>query len=139
MDSQKIMNSSSKSAKASLKAPQSNKHQETQRIPEKICRKNNKQKQEVGMSNVTFKVEKMFRLPEAGSLKAFADVSVNDALIIRGVRILEGKKGIFVSMPKEQGKDNKWYDQVTCTSAEVFEKLSLTVMEHYDQKAAVAA
>lgn len=94
---------------------------------------------EGNMNTVTFKVEKMYRLPDAGSLKAFADVSVNDALVIRGLRIIEGKKGIFVSLPKEQGKDNKWYDQVTCTSAEVFDKLSLAVMEHYDQHAAVAA
>ena len=94
---------------------------------------------EGNMNTVTFKVEKMFRLPEAGSLKAFADISVNDALVIRGVRIIEGKKGIFVSMPKEQGKDNKWYDQVTCLNADVFDALSQTVMAHYDEKAAVAA
>ena len=80
---------------------------------------------------ITFKVEKMFRLPDAGSLKAFCDISVNDALVIRGVRVLEGKKGLFVSMPKEQGKDNKFYDQVLCATAEVFENLSNVVIEHY--------
>ena len=52
------------------------------------------------MSSVTFNVEKMYRLPDAGGLKAFADVSVNDVLVIRGVRLVEGKKGLFVSMPQ---------------------------------------
>ncbi|GEM_PF-4457178 len=47
------------------------------------------------MKNLVFKVEKMYRFPDAGSLKAFVDVSVNDALVIRGVRIVEGKKGCF--------------------------------------------
>ena len=51
-----------------------------------------------------FKVEKMFRLPDAGALKAFVDVSVNDALVIKGIRVVDGKKGLFVSMPKEQGR-----------------------------------
>ena len=88
------------------------------------------QQKEVVMSKVTFKVEKMYRLPDAGSLKAFADVSVNDVLTIRGIRVLEGKKGMFVSMPQEQGKDNRWYDQVVCRSAEVYESLSQTVLEH---------
>ena len=81
--------------------------------------------------SLTFHVEKMYRLPDAGNLKAFADVAVNDALVIRGVRLLEGKKGFFVSMPQEQGKDNRWYDQVVCRSVAVYQDLSDKVMEHY--------
>lgn len=83
------------------------------------------------MSNIQFTVEKMFCLPDTGKLKAFADVGVNDALIIKGVRLVEGKKGLFVSMPQEQGKDSKWYDQVVCKSASLYEELSETVIGHY--------
>jgi len=83
------------------------------------------------MSNIQFSVEKMFCLPDTGKLKAFADVAVNDALVIKGVRVLDGKKGLFVSMPQEQGKDNKWYDQVVCKSASLYEELSAKVIEHY--------
>ncbi len=88
------------------------------------------------MNKITFTVEKMFRLPDAGSLKAFADIAVNDALVIRGVRIIEGKKGVFVSLPKEQAMDNKWYDQVVCKNASVFEDLSLAILNHYQKEAA---
>jgi stage V sporulation protein G len=83
------------------------------------------------MQEIKFKVEKMYRLPDAGNLKAFADVSVNDALVIKGVRVIEGKKGVFVSMPQEQGKDNRWYDQVVCKSTEIFEGLTDAVIGHY--------
>ncbi len=85
------------------------------------------------MSSITFNVEKMYRLPDAGGLKAFADVSVNNVLVIRGVRLLEGKKGLFVSMPQEQGKDNKWYDQVICRSSAATEDLLQKVVEHYQK------
>ena len=88
------------------------------------------------MNNLTFKVEKMFRLPDAGGLKAFADVSINEAVIVRGVRVLEGKKGLFVSMPQEQGKDNKWYDQVVCKTAEAYENFAQVVIEHYSGREA---
>jgi stage V sporulation protein G len=83
------------------------------------------------MTKLTFTVEKMYRLPDAGNLKAFADIAVNDALVIKGVRILDGKKGLFVSMPQEQGKDNRWYDQVVFKSAEVYDAFSTVVIEHY--------
>ena len=82
-------------------------------------------------SSITFNVEKMYRLPDAGNLKAFADVCVNDTLVIRGIRLLDGKKRLFISMPQEQGKDNRWYDQVVCRSAAVYENLSQKVVEHY--------
>ena len=85
-----------------------------------------------------FKVEKMFKLPDAGNLKAFADLSVNDALVIRGLRVMDGKKGVFVSMPREQGKDNKWYDQVVCRDSAVLERINMTVLEHYEQEVLVA-
>ena len=88
------------------------------------------------MNTVTFTVEKMFRLPDAGGLKAFADISVNEALIIRGVRVLEGKKGLFVSMPQEQGKDNRWYDQFVCRNADIYQQLAETVLDHYREPVA---
>jgi stage V sporulation protein G len=83
------------------------------------------------MEKITFQVEKMYRLPDAGNLKAFADVSVNDAIVIKGVRVLSGKKGIFVSMPKEQGKDSKWYDIVICKTAQVYDDFGTAVMDYY--------
>ena len=87
------------------------------------------------MESLQFSVEKMYRLPETtGSLKAFVDVSVNEIIVIRGIRVVEGKKGLFVSMPQEQGKDNKWYDQVSCKSTQVFEALAEKVLEHYRKK-----
>lgn len=86
------------------------------------------------MSGITFEVEKMFRLPQAGHLKAFADVSINKAVIIRGVRVMEGKKGFFVSLPREQGKDSKWYDQVSCCSTEIYDDLAARVLAHYQDQ-----
>ena len=88
---------------------------------------------------IEFKVAKMFVLPDAGSLKAFADVLVNDALIIKGLKIIEGKKGIFITMPREQGKDSKWYDQVSCLSADVFEDISRVVIAEYDAQTLAVA
>ncbi len=47
-----------------------------------------------------------------GALKAFCDVAIGDVVLIKGVRIIEGRTGHFVSMPRQQSKDGKWYDSV---------------------------
>lgn len=78
-----------------------------------------------------YTVDKMFILPDAGSLKAFCDVAVEDVLVIKGVRILMGKRGAFVSMPQEQGKDNKWYDQVVFKTASEYEQFAAAVLDYY--------
>ena len=64
-------------------------------------------------------------------VKAFVDIVVNDAILIKGIRVIEGKKGMFVSMPSEQGKDEKWYDRVRCLSDEVKDLVSERVLEGY--------
>lgn len=79
-----------------------------------------------------FVVEKMFRLPDAGTLLAFADVCCDDVLTIKGVRVVRGKRGMFVSVPCEQGKDSKWYEQITFKSADVYDAFVRAVLNHYN-------
>ena len=55
-------------------------------------------------------VLRLHRLSGESNLKAFADVSFAGVFIVKGLRVVEGKKGLFVGMPREQGKDGKWYD-----------------------------
>lgn len=47
-----------------------------------------------------------------GNLKAFADIRIGGALIIKGCAVMEGKKGIFVSMPRKPGRNGWWSDVV---------------------------
>ena len=37
-----------------------------------------------------------------GNTKAFADVRVGGSLLIKGVCVIKGKKGVFVSMPRKE-------------------------------------
>jgi len=41
-------------------------------------------------------------------LKAFVDIAIGD-FVVRGLRILEGKNGLFLGMPSERAKDGRWY------------------------------
>ena len=41
---------------------------------------------------------------DSGSVKAIADVLIDNELAVHGVKIVEGKNGLFVSMPSEKWK-----------------------------------
>jgi len=83
------------------------------------------------IENIEIKVLKIHRLADDTRIKAFADIGINDALLIKGIRVVQGKNGLFVSMPVEQGKNEKWFERVRCLSQEIRELISEKVLAAY--------
>ena len=77
------------------------------------------------------KVIKIYRLTRESRIKAFVDLGINNCLLIKGLRIIEGKKGLFVSMPVEQGKNERWYERVRCLNQDVKILIAQKVLEAY--------
>ncbi|MDD5129863.1 MAG: SpoVG family protein [Candidatus Omnitrophica bacterium] len=82
------------------------------------------------MEESAISVSRIFKLDTDSKLKAFADVSFS-GMIIKGFSVVNGEKGLFVSMPRHQGKDGKWYDTVTPMTKELKQQLSEVVLEAY--------
>jgi stage V sporulation protein G len=76
-------------------------------------------------------VTRMHKLNGDGALKAFCDISVLDSLVINGLRVVEGKDGLFVGMPQETGKDGKWYNTVIPLRREIKDEIEKVVLEAY--------
>jgi stage V sporulation protein G len=68
-------------------------------------------KQIMATETIEIKVLKIHRINGSNRIKAFVDISINDVLLIKSLRVVEGKNGLFVSMPVEQGKNEKWYER----------------------------
>lgn len=87
------------------------------------------------MSDIELKVERIHKLSDSGPMKAFVDLSINDVLVIKGLRVIQGQKGLFVSMPQEQGKDKRWYDTIRCISPEIRDQINEKVLKAYREAA----
>lgn len=79
-------------------------------------------------------VQRMYRFETDRPLKAFVDIVINDVLLIKGVRVQEGKNGFFVSMPREQAKDEKWYDTIRCLTTEIKDQITEVVLSAYKEE-----
>lgn len=85
-------------------------------------------------SQIELKVVRLHRFDnEDSKLKAFVDVAVGD-FIVKGFRILNGQKGLFLAMPQEQGKDGKWYSVFAPATEEAKQNLSEVVLAAYQQE-----
>ena len=81
--------------------------------------------------DLKLEVSRIHKLDGSGATKAFCDLSILDSFVIKGLRVVEGEKGLFVSMPREEGKDGKWYNTVATLNREVKDEVEKLVLEAY--------
>jgi len=85
-------------------------------------------------TELKFKVTRLHKLDGKGSLKAFVDIALNESLLLKGLRIVEGRNGLFVSMPREKGKDNRWYETVHPMSKQIKAQISQAILSVYNNQ-----
>ena len=81
--------------------------------------------------DLKLEVSRIHKLDGTGATKAFCDLSILDSIVIKGLRVVAGEKGLFVSMPREEGKDGKWYNTVIPLKREVKDEIEKLVLEAY--------
>ena len=55
---------------------------------------------------------KIYHVRDAEPLRAFARVVIDDCFLIRDIKIIDGKKGLFVAMPSRRDRDGSFRDIV---------------------------
>ncbi len=66
------------------------------------------------------------------SLCAYADVILDDEILLKGFRILASKNGgLFVGFPSKKGKDGKFYDMVEFKSEALQSKFRSVILKAY--------
>ncbi|TET33520.1 septation regulator SpoVG [Candidatus Dependentiae bacterium] len=78
---------------------------------------------------------KVFSAKDGGRLKAYATVVFDNSFIIRDLKIIEGNKGLFVSMPSRKRKDGTFRDIVHPLNAETRQMIEDRVIKEFDQVA----
>jgi stage V sporulation protein G len=80
----------------------------------------------------TIAVSRIHRIDGDSKLKAFVDISLG-GIVIKGLRIVDGSNGLFLGMPRHQGKDGKWYPTVYPETKEVQQELTDLVLGAYQE------
>jgi stage V sporulation protein G len=81
-------------------------------------------------------VKRMMTFENEGNVKALCDVDVNEQFLIRNLRIVDGKNGLFVSMPRLQTKRGQWIDLVSPLKPEIKEQINASLLAYYEENRA---
>lgn len=65
--------------------------------------------------------------------KAFVDLELDETLVIKGLTLVEGKKGLFLSFPSKEGKDKKYYNSIYSVDKEWTRLLQDACIKKYNE------
>ena len=69
-------------------------------------------------------------------LKAFVNITFDDVFVIRGLKVIEGQRGLFVCMPSRRLDDGSHRDIAHPISNEFRQEIEDLVLAEYDRLAA---
>jgi stage V sporulation protein G len=67
-------------------------------------------------------------------LKGFANVTFDDAFVIRGMKIIQGNNGYFVSMPSRKRPDGTYQDIAHPVNKDMRQLIEQKVLEAYENE-----
>lgn len=76
---------------------------------------------------------KVFPTKQIGRLKAYATVVFENSFIVRDLKIIEGNKGLFVSMPSRKRKDGTFRDIVHPLNVEMRQSIEDAVIGEFNR------
>lgn len=65
--------------------------------------------------------------------KAFIELCLDETLIIKGMTLVEGSKGLFLSFPSTKGKNGKYYNSIYSMDKEFTGQLEEACIKKYNE------
>ncbi len=75
---------------------------------------------------------KIYRMENSGNLKAYASVTFDNAYVVHGLRVMDGEKGLWVSMPATRNKRGEFKDVFHPISREARDAIVSAVLDAYE-------
>ena len=74
---------------------------------------------------------RVFPVEDGNGILANVSVTFGGVFVVTGLKVIDGKKGAFVSMPQYKTRDGEWKDSSFPITAAFREELSEAVLEAY--------
>lgn len=66
-------------------------------------------------------------------LKAFANIVIDDAFIIKNIKVINGKNGLFVAMPSQKSKTGEYKDIAHPLNTDTRNHIEQLILQKYNE------
>ena len=84
---------------------------------------------EVGGVNITD--VRLRKLDNGSKMKAIASITIDDAFVVREIRVIEGQNGLFVAMPSRKIPSGEFRDIAHPINSETRQMIQNIILEEY--------
>lgn len=88
-------------------------------------------KGEIRMKITSVNIRKVDK--EDTNLRAFANITIDDSLAVKDLRIIDGNNGLFVAMPSRKNKEGVYRDIVHPINQEVRDMFEEEILKAYNE------
>jgi DNA-binding cell septation regulator SpoVG len=82
---------------------------------------------------MNLKVSRIHKFTGEGKAKAAVDIIVNGEIVIKGFKVIEVEDKLIVGVPREKGKEDRWYPIIRFLTEDIREELNKVVFEAYNK------
>lgn len=79
---------------------------------------------------------RIYLTSQTGPTKAFASVTFDDSFVVKDLRVVDGRKGLFVSMPCRKDKNGEFRDICHPINSDMRNLLDETVISKFKEEIA---
>lgn len=76
----------------------------------------------------------VYTTKNSSKIKANVNITIDDKIVIKGFKVAEGKKGLFVSNPSIKSTDGKYYDTCYILDESTRKSLENKILDEYSKK-----
>lgn len=74
------------------------------------------------------------KIEGTGNLKAFVDIRVAGVVVITQCAVIDGKRGLFATMPRQLSGEGRWRDVVIVADDDVREHWQAEIIKAYEEE-----
>ena len=74
------------------------------------------------------------KVDKEGKMKAVVSITMEDALVVHDIKIIEGEKGLFIAMPSRKASDGEYRDIAHPINSATREELQNLILSKYKEE-----
>lgn len=76
------------------------------------------------------------RVPDCGKLKAVASITIDHDFVVHDIKVIEGVRGLFISMPSKKTSHSGFVDVAHPINTETRRQIESAILEEYERVSA---
>ena len=78
------------------------------------------------------------KVEKEGKMKAVVSITIDEEFVVHDIKVIEGEKGLFITMPSRKAADGEYRDLAHPINSATREKIQNLVLEKYQAEIVVA-